>query len=121
LNVVPGFLVKRIYCKGSLRKTAQGIAFDLKNLLGPGIITGINFIKINDVIYHSNLIKIISSEFSTFGGHINSENPLLLKLNQEITCFLEGAEGLKQGINKIIVEIVTRDIGQIQATLTDTV
>ena len=87
MSIIPDFLLKRIYRKGSLRETAEGIAFDLKNILGPGIITGINYIIINDEVYQSPLIKIV----------------------------------LKEGINKIIVELISRDVGKVQVTLTDTV
>jgi len=121
LSIIPDFLLKRIYRKGSLRETAEGIAFDLKNILGPGIITGINFIIINDVVYQSPVIKIISSDFATIAEQINNENPLLVKLNQEITCLLDGAKGLQDGINKIIVELISRDVGKVQVTLTDTI
>jgi hypothetical protein len=121
LSIIPDFLLKRIYRKGSLRETAQGIAFDLKNILGPGIITEINFVKINDEVYSSTVIKIISSTDSTTAEEINNENPLLIKLNQEITCLLDGAKGLQEGLNKIIVELVSRDVGRVQVTLTDTI
>ncbi len=121
MTVIPSFLAKRIYRKGSLRETAEGIAFDLKNLIGPGMITGINFIKINDQIYDSDLIKIIASGVSTIANHINSENPMLFKFNDEATCLLQGANGLNSGKNKIMVELISRDVGKIQVCLTDSV
>lgn len=121
MSIIPDFLLKRIYRKGSLRKTTEGIAFDLKNILGPGIITGINFVIINEEVYQTPLIKIISSESATPADHITNDSPLLVKLNQEITCILDGAKDLKEGINKIIVELISRDVGRVQVTLTDTV
>jgi hypothetical protein len=119
LAIIPDFLLKRIYKKGSLRETAEGIAFDLKNILGPGIITGINFIKINDIHYESHFIKVITQGASTIASHISPDNPMTFKLNQETTCILEGAKSLKEGLNKIIVEIITRDVGRVQVMLTD--
>ena len=121
MSIIPDFLLKRVYKKGSLRATAEGIAFDLKNILGPGGIIGINFIKINDSIYDSKFIKIITSGISIIAEHINPDNPVCFKLNQEGTLLLRGAEGLKQGLNKIIVEIISRDVGTVQVILTDTI
>lgn len=121
MSIIPDFLLKRIYRKGSLRETAEGIAFDLKNILGPGIITGINFVIINDQKYPSPFIKIVSSGAATIAEQITNEDPLLIKLNQEITCLLSDAKGLKEGINKIIVELISRDVGCVQVTLTDTI
>lgn len=121
MTIIPNFLLKKIYRSGSLRETAEGIAFDLKNILGPGIITGISFIKINDMIYNSSVIKIITSGAATLAEHITPDTPLFFRLNQEGTCLLEGARGLQDGINKIIVELISRDIGKVQVTLTDTI
>jgi hypothetical protein len=33
---VPGFLLRRLYVKGSLRATDEGLSFELKNSLGAG-------------------------------------------------------------------------------------
>ena len=120
MSLIPDFLIKRVYKKGSLRETAEGIAFDLKNLLGPGVVTGINFIKINDNVYNSSVIKLISSGMITIAEHISPENPLNFRLHQEGTLLLEGAKGLKEGLNKIILEVISRDAGKVQITLTDT-
>lgn len=121
MSIIPDFLLRKIYRKGSLRQTHEGIAFDLKNIFGTGIITGINFIKINDEVYTAPLIKIISSGVATIAEHITSDNPMLLKLNQEITCILEGARGLNEGLNKIIVELDSMGTGLVQVTLTDVI
>lgn len=121
MSIFPNFLLKKIYCKGSLRETAEGIVFDLKNLLAPGIITGINFVKINDSIYHSSAIKLITAGAAIIAEHITPENPVLFKINQEGTCILEGARGLQEGLNKIMVDLISRDLGAVQVTLTDSV
>ena len=48
MAVVPDFLIKRIYQKGSLKRTENGASVVLKNVLGPGYISGFNYVKIND-------------------------------------------------------------------------
>lgn len=121
MTIIPSFLLKKIYKKGSLRHTEQGIAFDLKNILGPGLITGINFVKINDTIYNSSVIQIIKSGAATLAEQVSCENPLLIKLNEEITCVMENGLNLKQGINDIIVELISHDVGKVQVNLSDTI
>lgn len=121
MSIIPDFLVKRAYRKGSLRETAEGIAFDLKNILGPGMINGISFIKINDNTYNSSVINVITSGMQTLAEQISPENPLSLRLNQEGTLLLKGAKGLKEGLNKIILEIISRDVGPVKVTLTDSI
>jgi len=125
LSIIPSFLLKKLYKKGSLRQIEEGIAFDLKNILGPGFITGINFVKINDMEYNSSVIKIIKSGVATLAEHVTHDSPLLIKLNEEITCILdtcisEPAAQLQQGINNIIVELISMDAGKVQVNLSDT-
>ena len=117
MSIIPSFLLKKMYKKGSLRETAEGIAFDLKNILGPGIITGINCIIINEEQYKSPVIKILTSGMAIIAEHISDDNPILFRLNQEGTLLLEGAKGLKEGLNKIIVDLISGDVGRIQVTL----
>ncbi|GEM_PF-749450 len=133
MTIIPSFLLKKIYKKGSLRLIEEGIAFELKNILAPGFITGINFVKINDTIYNSSFIKIIKSGVATLAEHVSSENPMLVKLNEDITCILnnefdsgincfsEPAAQLQKGINNIIVELTSLDAGRVQINLSDMV
>ena len=145
MTILPSFLLKKIYKKGSLRYIEEGIAFDLKNILAPGLITGINFVKINDTLYNSSVIQIIKSGVKTLAEQISLDNPLLVKFNEEITCIMKSglraeAEGtasptcnavygeqpssglkLQEGINNIIVELTSYDVGKVQVNLSDTI
>lgn len=120
MAMIPDFLLKKVYKKGSLKETTDGICFDLKNIFGTGAITGVNFIKINDMLYESPVIKILTSGTQMLAETINNENPALFRMNQEATCILEGAKGLKEGLNNIIVEIISKEVGKIQVKLSDT-
>lgn len=119
MTIIPNFLLKKIYKKGSLRHTEKGIAFDLINILAPGLITGVNFVKINDNVYNPSVIEIIKSGVETLAEQVSSENPLLIKLNEEITCVMKSGMDLKEGINNIIVELISQDVGKVQVCLSD--
>ena len=121
MSIVPEFLIKKVYRKGSLKETDEGISFELKNILGSGEITGIGYIQINDTVYESPMIKIITAGLSIVADSISPENPIVLRLNQEGKLLLEGAKGLKDGINNIIMEIMNPEAGKVKVSLTDTV
>jgi len=121
MNILPSFILKRIYQKGSLKKTSEGVTFKLKNILGPGIITGVNFVKINDKIYNSSVIKIIKSNASTLAEQVSTDDPLIFKFNEEITCVIQNCIELQKGLNKIMVELISKDVGKVNVTLSDVV
>lgn len=119
MDALPGFILKKIYKKGSLRETSDGVAFDLKNILGPGIVTGISFVKINDNTYTSSVIKIIKSGADILAEHVTADNPIIFRLNEEITCVIQSCLNLQEGLNKIMVELISKDVGKVCVTLSD--
>lgn len=119
MNILPSFILKKIYQKGSLTITPEGVSFRLKNILGPGIITGISFIQINDEIYNSSMIKIIKSGCSTLAEQVSCENPLVFSLNEDITCVIQNCKAIREGLNKIIVELISDDVGRVSVALSD--
>jgi len=121
MNILPSFILNKIYQKGSLQATKEGITFKLKNILGPGIITGINSVKINDQVYNSSMIKIIQSGASTVAEHVSSDNPLVFKLNEDIVCVIQSCLELQEGLNKIMMELISKDVGKVNVTVSDVV
>ena len=66
MAVLPDFLIKRIYKKGSLRFDAGAIEFDLKNVLGPGAICGFEYVQINGHKFSKEAISKIEKSGSKY-------------------------------------------------------
>lgn len=119
LPIIPNFLVKKLYLRGSLRIVDEGAAFDLRNVLGPGIITKINLIKLNNKVFDPSEIRIIINEKIFKGDQITPNNPIFCSFNQKGTCILLGHPRVNKGKNNISVELVSREAGLIQVSVTD--
>lgn len=119
MSIIPEFLIKRVYKKGSLKQTDDGVCFDLKNVLGPGFISGFNFIKINDSTFEADKVKFITQGAEIFAETVSEENPICFRLGQEGTLLLKGAKCLKEGINQIIIELMNPEAGKVQFSLSD--
>jgi len=120
MSLIPDFLIKRVFKKGSLRKIDEGVAFDLKNVLGPGIISGVSFVKINDITFGKDVIKFITQGMETFANKISEESPIAFRLGQEGTLVLcTTMECLKDGINQIIINLTNPEAGNIEVSLSD--
>jgi len=117
--IIPEFLLKRIYKPGSLRIIEEGIAIDLKNMLGTGVISGISFVEINGIKYPAEALKLITSGIETIASQISESNPVVFRMHQEGTLVLKGVNSLKEGINKIILELFNKDAGKIQVCLNE--
>lgn len=119
MSIIPEFLMKRVYKKGSLQQTEDGVCFELKNVLGPGFISGFIMVKINESTFLSDKVKFITQGKEIAAEEINEENPVGFRLGQEGTLILKGAKCLKDGINQIIIELMNPEAGKVKLSLTD--
>ena len=121
IAVVPEFLIKRIYQKGSLKKNENGISVTLKNVLGPGLISGFNFVKINDVTYSKENVKFITNGKEYSGDEVSEENPVVFRLGQSGTLIMTGEDSICEGVNKIFIEAVNPEAGIVQLSVEDSI
>ena len=120
MAVVPEFLIKRIYQKGSLKKTDDGVSLVLKNILGPGFISGFNFIKINDVIFEPKDVIFVTNGVEYAATDVSEANPVVFRLGQAGTLIMKGKDCIIEGLNKITIEAMNPEAGKVQLSVEDT-
>lgn len=120
MAIVPDFLLKRIYKKGSLKQTEDGIEFQLKNVLGPGTISGLEFIQINEYKFSKDVISFVTQGKDNSANEISETNPVYFRLGQEgIIKLKEEINCLKDGLNKIIINLTNPEAGNVTVTFED--
>ena len=116
--IVPQFLLRRLYVKGSLRNTADGFEFQLKNTLGSG--------------YGNELLPLVidggelPKESSYFGidaetipfTAVSKSRPFTLSKNMAATISVKGAK-LSEGPHKRGFAFVAQGLGKLQFDVTD--
>lgn len=121
MTFIPNVLLRRAYKKGSLRSVEDGLAIDLINVLGPGILTGLNFVLINNYKYEPDKVCIVSNGAELKADKVSAEKPLFFTFKQTATLVMLGENPLKNGKNDIEVEVVSREAGVIKVSFSDTV
>ena len=108
--VVPEFLIKRIYQKGSLKKLHDGASVVLKNVLGPGFISGFNYVEINGVRYEPQDVKFITNGQELLGTEVSEANPIAFRLGQsgELVMVLQNAQTLSNAIKLLEADFTHR-------------
>jgi hypothetical protein len=119
--VVPEFLIKRIYQKGSLKKLDDGASVVLKNVLGPGFISGFNYVEINGVKYEPQDVKFVTNGQELLGTEVSEANPVAFRLGQSGTLVMSGKESVLEGSNKIVIEAMNPEAGKVILSVEDTV
>lgn len=118
--IVPEFLIRRIYQKGSLKRLENGASVVLKNVLGPGLISGFNFVKINDTVFEAKDVKFITNGKEVAGTDVSEENPVIFRLGQTGTLVMNGQDCIIDGTNKILIEAMNPEAGKVQLSAEDT-
>jgi len=119
--VVPEFLIKRIYQKGSLKKLDDGASVTLKNVLGPGFISGFNYVQINDVVYEPKDVKFITNGQELLGTDVSEANPVAFRLGQVGTLVMTGKTSVLNGVNKIVIQALNPEAGIVNLLVEDSV
>lgn len=119
--VVPEFLIKRIYQKGSLKELENGASVTLKNVLGPGFISGFNYVEINGIIYEPKNVKFITNGQELLGTEVSEANPIAFRLGQSGELVMSGKPSLVEGVNKIVIEAMNPEAGKVQLKIEDNI
>ena len=121
MAIVPEFLIKRIYQKGSLKKLDNGASVILKNVLGPELISGFNYVKINDITFEAKDVKFITNNQEVSGLEVSEAKPVVFRLGQTGTLVMTGQACITEGLNKIVIEAMNPEAGIVQLKVEDTI
>ncbi|MEM0951627.1 MAG: hypothetical protein AAGI66_05725 [Cyanobacteria bacterium P01_H01_bin.74] len=118
MTVIPNFILKKLYQAGSLTALPEGIGFNIINNLGPGQISQLNSITINEQVFLSDRILLKMDDKLIEGRSITENNPATFFLNQVITCIIQGLT-LPPGDYSIKLDLISREAGKVVLTVKD--
>lgn len=117
---VPGFLLRRLYVKGSLRNVDGGFEFDLKNSLGSGYAEQVLPLTVDGTKIAVDAARfVVDGEEMPF-AEVSAERPMTLGMNKTVTMAVRGA-ALAPGKHKIGIGFVVTGMGEMAFDVTDTI
>ncbi|MDP6108397.1 MAG: hypothetical protein QGI33_08185 [Candidatus Brocadiia bacterium] len=117
---VPGFLLRRLYVKGSLKNKADGFRFELRNRLGSGYAHKLWPLKVDgEELAVESTFFIIDGRDTSFAD-VTRENTFTLAMNRSITISSVGA-ALAFGPHKLEMGFDVPGLGTLRFDFTDTV
>lgn len=119
MTVIPNFILKRLYVPDSLSRDGEDATFQILNNLGPGMITKVNQVKVNERVFTPEEIVFEFDGQKLAGAEISEENPASFFLNQTIICRLLNA-GLTAGKYDMAIELVSKEAGKVSLSVSDT-
>jgi hypothetical protein len=117
---VPGFLLRRLYVKGSLHATQGGFAFQLRNKLGSGYAR-----RLLPLTLDGDELDMASTGFEVDGKpqsfqDVTKDTPFTLGMNK-ITIISYSGAPLAEGPHKIGMRFEVAGLGELGFDFTDAV
>ena len=118
---VPSFLLRRLYVKGSLKNTADGFEFELRNRLGSGYALRVHPLTVDGAEIAASASRFVMEEGATVRfDEVSEVNTLTLALNKSIWVKAAGAR-LERGARKIGMGFDVPGLGTMRFDFTDAI
>ena len=115
---VPGFILRRLYVKGSLKNTATGFEFELRNTLGSGYATKVWPLKVDDEELMADVSYFNVGGRETPFNDVSAENTFSLEINKAITVWTDGIS-LEPGAHTVEMGFDVPGLGTMKFDFTD--
>ena len=116
---VPGFLLRRLYLRGSLRRTGDGFQLELKNTLGSGYARRLLPLQVNGAeIPLADCFFEVDGERHAFAD-VTPESPFSLALNRTSILGGEGVS-LPEGVVEVTIGFEVQGLGELSFSVKDT-
>ena len=119
MPVIPAFMLKKLYVKGSLKNTDTGFQLRLKNTLAPGTIIGVSPLTVDGTIYPPEKITVSSQSKSTTAIDVKPDAPFTFGVGNVVTLEVEG-DPLEGPEHTLAIAVNTQEVGELDIEVTDT-
>lgn len=119
--MVPSFLLKKLYVKGSFKNTLKGFELSLKNALAPGTLIGFGPLQIDgrNIPLETVFISIGSAD-PVRASDVSLAAPRLFPLNSVVNFRVED-QPLAPGSHRLVLAVNTKEAGELKIDAEDTI
>lgn len=115
---IPEFMLKALYVRGSLRRTDEGIEFQLKNELGPARIVGAVPLRVDRQAVPAADCSFVHGDREEAFEAVTAENSVLMRKGEAVTVRVRGLS-LRPGRHTLDIGVLVKDMGEIRFTVGD--
>ena len=117
---VPGFLLRRLYVKGSLSNSPEGVRFQLKNSLGSGYAKAMLPVSIDGEEHSLEGAAFLVDGAEVAFSDVTEANTFTIGMNKTIDILVKGAS-LGPGDHKVSMGFVVPGLGALKFEVKDKV
>ncbi len=115
---VPGFLLRKLYVKGSLKNTDTGFQFQLRNSLGSGYAHKMMPLQVDDKVLDITTCFFWQNQKLQCFDQVSESNTFTLAMNSDITIQVDNLD-LDTNPHKITMAFDVPGLGNLKFDFTD--
>ncbi|MBI4786531.1 MAG: hypothetical protein HY782_05750 [Chloroflexi bacterium] len=120
-TIVPSFLLKKLYVKGSFKNTANGFELQLRNTLAPGTLIGFGPLAIDGRdIPLDKLFIAVGDSTPVRASDVSAAAPRSFPLNTLVSFRIED-QPLAPGSHRVTLAVNTKEAGELKIDAEDTI
>lgn len=119
MPVIPPFLLKQLYVKGSLQAIDNGVQFVLHNILANATVLGLR-VSIDSREVPAEAMQVsLNGETSLPVAQITPEAPFRFPMSSKATISASGLPPIAPGPHSLEISPSTREIGEVTISVED--
>lgn len=119
---IPSMLLKKLYTFGSLKNTAKGAMFSIKNRLSDTELTQVHSIAIDGKAVALDKVRMEISDGRSFTpAQLSVQTPLAFPLRQTVDIHVDGTGKLVDGKHEIALSFSTKQFGKLTFSSEDAI
>ncbi|MBD3192000.1 MAG: hypothetical protein GF308_15240 [Candidatus Heimdallarchaeota archaeon] len=115
--MLPKFMLKKMYQKGSLQQEGEQFSFKIVNNLASGTVISVDPLKVDEKEYKPTEITILTEEEEFPCSEVSKENPFKLAKGNEVQFNVKGE--LESGEHTLEISFKTKEAGKIAFDVKD--
>lgn len=120
-TMIPTFLLKKLYVRGSFKNTANGFQLALRNTLASGTLIGVGDVQIDGrVIPHNRIFITVDDGTPIRASEISFDTPRVFPLNATVTFRVED-QPLSSGKHHVQISVNTKEAGELKIDAEDSI
>lgn len=115
--MLPKFMLKKMYQKGSLQQEGEQFSFKIINNIASGTVINVDPLKVDEKEYGPSEITIVTAEEQLPCSNVSKNNPFKLAKGKEVRFNIKGK--LETGEHKLEISFKTKEAGKIAFDVKD--
>mgnify|MGYP005841970081 FL=1 len=118
--MIPSYMLKQVYVKGSLKNVEGGFEFALRNNIDSGTLIGLGPVTVDGTAYAPATITLKTPRGEYHGDQVNSHTPVYFGIGMQATLSVAG-KPLPAGTHHLVLALLTAEAGSLEIDVTDTI